>query len=238
VDRLLIALDVPTAAAALELADTLRGAVGGFKVGSQLFTSAGPDVVRELVRQGDRVFLDLKFHDIPNTVTGAVKAAAELGVWMMTVHASGGTAMVEAAGRAASSVPSGRTRPLVVAITVLTSLDEPMLSTIGVATTPLDQALRLARLAKSAGVDGVVASPLETAAIRQACGPDFLIVTPGIRGASAKANPDDQQRTMTPSGAIQAGSSYLVVGRPITAAPNPRDAANRIATEMSASQPS
>jgi orotidine-5'-phosphate decarboxylase len=238
VDRLLVALDVSSADAALALADSLRGAVGGFKIGSQLFTSAGPEVVRVLVGRGDRVFLDLKFHDIPNTVAGAVAAAADLGVWMLNVHASGGAAMLEAAKRAAAEASAGRAhRPLVIAVTVLTSLDAETLASVGVDGTPVDQVLRLARLAREAGLDGVVASPEETAAIREACGPDFVIVTPGIRGGSAAAKRDDQQRTMTPAGAIAAGSSYLVVGRPITADPSPRDAAARIVGELNRSKP-
>ena len=237
-DRLLVALDVPTAADAIALADTLRGAVGGFKIGSQLFTAAGPDIVRTLVGRGDRIFLDLKFHDIPNTVAGAVAEATKLGVWMLNVHASGGAAMLDAARVAAhGAVAPGKSRPLVIAVTVLTSLDQATLNSVGVAATPMDQVVRLARLVQDAGLDGVVASPRETAAIRAACGTSFAIVTPGIRGGSAertdaKSGSEDQQRTSTPAGAIAAGSSYLVIGRPITAATDPREAARRIAEEL------
>ncbi|MEZ5317767.1 MAG: orotidine-5'-phosphate decarboxylase [Vicinamibacterales bacterium] len=231
---ILVALDLADAAAALALADRLRGAVGGFKIGSQLFSSAGPEIVRTLASRGDRVFLDLKFHDIPNTVAGAVAAATGLGVWMLNVHASGGSAMLEAAREAADAAAgrTGRPRPLVIAVTVLTSLDAAALQATGIQRSPLDQVLHLARMTQAAGLDGVVASPQETAAIRQACGRDFVIVTPGIRGGAAASGPDDQRRTMTPAGAIEAGSSYLVVGRPITAADDPRAAAERILTDL------
>jgi orotidine-5'-phosphate decarboxylase len=233
---ILVALDVPTAREALAVADTLRGAVGGYKIGSQLFTAAGPDIVRTFVERGDPVFLDLKFHDIPNTVAGAVSSATELGVWMVNVHASGGAAMLAAARRAAdeTSARTGRKAPLVIAVTVLTSMDAATLAGIGVSSTPLDQVLRLAALAQQAGLDGVVASPQEIAAIRSACGADFAIVTPGIRGGSATSGPDDQHRTSTPAGAVSAGSSYLVIGRPITAASDPRAAALAILDEIQA----
>ncbi|HWB29148.1 MAG TPA: orotidine-5'-phosphate decarboxylase [Vicinamibacterales bacterium] len=230
---ILVALDVDSADTALALADRLRGAVGGYKVGHQLFTSAGPDVVRQLVARGDRVFLDLKYHDIPNTVSGAVAAATALGVWMVNVHASGGAPMMRAARRAADDAAAtlGRPAPLVIAVTVLTSLDAPTLHTLGIGDSPLDHVVRLARMTQDAGLDGVVASPQEIEAIRQACGREFAIVTPGIRGGSAASGPDDQQRTATPAGAMAAGASYLVVGRPITAAGDPRAAADAIARE-------
>jgi orotidine-5'-phosphate decarboxylase len=234
-DRLLVALDVPSGAEALALADRLRNVAGGFKVGSRLFTSEGPDFVRTLARGGDRIFLDLKFHDIPNTVATAVAAATSLGVWMVNVHASGGLKMMQAARDAAreTAASEGRTPPLVIAVTVLTSMNEAMLLETGVRGTVLDQVVRLAELAQKAGLDGVVASPQETAVIRKACGPDFDIVTPGIRGGRATtAGRDDQERTMAPAEAISAGASYLVVGRPIIAAPNARKAAEEIASEM------
>lgn len=226
----LVALDVPDAARALALADALRGAVGGVKIGKELFTAEGPSIVRALVERGDRVFLDLKFHDIPNTVAGAVRTAVATGAWMVNVHASGGAAMMRAAADAAGDAAArlGRARPLVIGVTVLTSLDEAALASVGITTGVMPQVLRLAALAQASGLDGVVASPLETAAIRRACGPDFAIVTPGVREA-AQAGTDDQARTMAPADAVAAGASYLVIGRPITAAPDPRAAADRIA---------
>jgi orotidine-5'-phosphate decarboxylase len=232
---ILVALDFDNAPRALALADTLRGVVGGYKVGSQLFTTAGPDVVRALVAKGDRVFLDLKFHDIPNTVAGSVAAAVGLGVWMVNVHASGGRSMLEAALRAARDAAAQHalvTPPLVIAVTVLTSVDAATLVSLGVSESPETQVVRLARMAQDAGLDGVVASPREVEAIRAACGPSFVIVTPGIRGGSAASGPDDQRRTATPAGALAAGSSHLVIGRPITGAPDPRHAAVAIGREL------
>jgi orotidine-5'-phosphate decarboxylase len=236
-DRVLVALDVATARDAFALADQLRGLVGGFKIGSQLFTSTGPGIVRTLVDRGDQVFLDLKFHDIPNTVAGAVTAATELGVWMVNVHAAGGAAMMAAARQAADRTAAARgvRRPLVVAVTVLTSLDAEMLRATGVASSPQDQVVRLAAMAREHGLDGVVASPNEVSGIRQSCGNDFVIVTPGIRPPE-RARGDDQRRTATPAGALAAGSSYLVIGRPITAAADPRAAAEAIAQDIAAAQ--
>ncbi len=233
-NRILVALDVDTAEAAYALANQLRGAVGGFKIGSRLFTSHGPSVVEQLVARGDRVFLDLKFHDIPNTVGGAVAAATRLGVWMVNVHASGGYAMMKAASDAADAEASrlSRRRPIVIAVTMLTSLSEETMSEIGLAGAMASQVGRLATLAQSAGLDGVVASAQEIALIRNRCGNAFEIVTPGIRGASDEKG--DQRRTMTAADALSAGASYLVVGRPIIAAPDPRAAAERLDAECRA----
>lgn len=230
---ILVALDVESAARAVELADALRGSVGGFKIGKQLFTAAGPAMVRELTGRGDRVFLDLKFHDIPNTVAGAVQSAVSTGAWMVNVHASGGSTMMKAAAEAARKTAEklGQPRPLVIAVTVLTSMDDQALKEVGVGRTMIDQVVELAKLTKASGLDGVVASPQEVTAIRAACGPDFQIVTPGIRPADQQGK-DDQARTLTPAEAIAAGSTYLVIGRPITGAPNPREAAERITATL------
>jgi orotidine-5'-phosphate decarboxylase len=238
-DRVLVALDVETRDEALRLADTLRGSVGGFKIGSRLFTAEGPSIVRALTERGDRIFLDLKFHDIPNTVATAVAAATGLGVWMVNVHASGGTAMMQAA-RAAAQETAAKHRvppPLVIAVTVLTSMSPAALRETGVVIDLLDQVLRLAEMTREAGLDGVVASPRETSAIRARCGNGFAIVTPGIRGGTASSTKDDQERTMTPAEAIAAGASYLVVGRPIIAAPDPKAAARTISESLKATSP-
>jgi orotidine-5'-phosphate decarboxylase len=226
VDRLIVALDVPSLPEAQRLVEALAGTVGMFKVGSQLFTAAGPDAVRWLVARGERVFLDLKFHDIPNTVASAVSSAVQLGVSLVDVHASGGRAMLEAGVRARGSA-SAR----LLAITILTSHDEDGLAELGLAG-PIPSAVqRLARLAMAAGIDGVVASALEAPLIRKACGAELLIVTPGIRPAGSERN--DQARAATPAAALEAGADYIVVGRPITAAPAPRAAAEAIVAEMS-----
>jgi len=230
----IVALDVDSGTRALELASLLRGTVGGVKVGSRLFTLEGPDLVKRLVDTGARVFLDLKFHDIPNTVAQAVESAVATGAWMVNVHASGGVPMMQAAAHAGREAAEkrGQPAPVLIAVTVLTSMDGATLASVGVSR-PLDtQVETLARMAKEAGMDGVVASPLETAAIRAACGAGFTIVTPGIRGASAGASKDDQHRTMTPREAMTAGASYLVVGRPIIGAADPRAAAEAIGAEL------
>ena len=230
-DQLLVALDVDTAAEARALADRLRGAVGGFKIGSRLFTSEGPPIVEELASRGDRVFLDLKFHDIPTTVAGAVTAATRLGVWMVNVHASGGGAMMRAARAAAHEEAARRSGPvpLVIAVTMLTSLDQQALAEIGLDQSMTAHVERLAALAEASGLDGVVASPQEIDVIRRRVGRRFAVVTPGIRGAGDQRG--DQSRTMSAAEALAAGASYLVVGRPIIAAADPRAAAERIAAE-------
>lgn len=231
---LLVALDVDSSARALDLVRTLRDLAGGFKIGSRLFTLEGPSLVRRITDAGGRVFLDLKFHDIPNTVAQAVESAVATGAWMVNVHASGGVPMMQAAARAGAeaAAKAGRPAPLLIAVTVLTSMDDATLRTVGIARPLLEQVVSLASLAQDAGLDGVVASPLETAAIRTACGPDFTIVTPGIRGASAGSAKNDQVRTMGPAEAVRAGASYLVVGRPIIAAPDPEAAARAIVAEL------
>lgn len=232
--QLLVALDVDTAADARALADELRGAVGGFKIGKQLFTSVGPSLVEELVARGDRVFLDLKYHDIPNTVAGAVAAATRHGVWMLNVHASGGSAMMRAAKAAAddAAAVAGRKPPLLIGVTMLTSLNQQALAEIGISHPVTEQVERLAALADASGLDGVVASAQEIDIIRRRCRPGFAIVTPGIRGAADAVG--DQSRTLSAADALAAGATYLVIGRPITNAASPRAAAEQIGAECRA----
>jgi len=224
-DRLIVALDRSSRDEILRLTDALHDTAGAFKVGLQAFISNGPSIVRELVGRGEKVFLDLKIHDIPNTAQHAIADIANLGVWMTTVHAAGGEAMLRA---------SARDDLIILGVTVLTSLDQKELERIGFAGTPLENALRLARLSKQSGLRGVVASPEETAAIREACGPDLIIVTPGVRPEGSGG--DDQRRTKTPAAAIAAGADYIVVGRPITEATEPRAAALRIIERLDASK--
>ena len=220
-DRLVIALDVSSRDEILRLVNELRGAVGVFKIGLQAFIANGPSIVRELVARGERVFLDLKIHDIPNTAKHAVAEAAALGAFMTTVHAAGGEAMLQACAHDSL---------LVLGVTILTSLDDAELHRIGFAGTAMDNAVRLARLAKSSGLRGAVASPQEIEPIRAACGNELVILTPGIRPSGSDAG--DQRRTMTPREAIAAGANYIVVGRPITNAADPRSAASRIIDEI------
>jgi orotidine-5'-phosphate decarboxylase len=214
------------------VARRIRGAAALFKVGSQLFTSEGPRAVEKLAGLGIEIFLDLKFHDIPNTVAGAVRAAADLpGVTLLTLHASGGTAMMRAAREA---LAGRKTRPALLGVTVLTSLDAAALRKIGMSGSVSSRAVALAKLAQDAGFEGVVSSAHEVRAIRRACGPKLLIVVPGVRPASEATN--DQARVATPAEAICAGASYIVVGRPITSAARPREAALAIAKEIESGQ--
>jgi orotidine-5'-phosphate decarboxylase len=225
--KIIVALDFPDAASALALVARLDPALCRLKVGKELFTVAGPDLVRTLVERGFDVFLDLKFHDIPNTVAAACRAAAGLGVWMMNVHASGGRRMMTAAREALAELPQ---RPLLIAVTVLTSMSAEDLVEVGVNAAPADQVLRLARLAEASGLDGVVCSAQEAALLSGELGAGFRLVTPGIRPAGADIG--DQRRVMTPAEALQAGATDLVIGRPITGAADPLDALKRIQTEI------
>jgi orotidine-5'-phosphate decarboxylase len=220
------------------LARQLTGVAGLFKVGSTLFTAEGPQAVKELAGLGAEIFLDLKFHDIPNTVAGAVASAAELpNVRLLTLHTTGGLAMMKAASEAAATK---KDRPLLFGVTILTSLDAAAIRQVGLQGTPNSRVVALAKLAQKAGLDGVVCSAKEVRAIRRACGPDLLILVPSVRPRGSAAN--DQARVATPGEAAQAGADYLVVGRPITASPNPRESAIAIAEEIAiasgASKPS
>jgi orotidine-5'-phosphate decarboxylase len=226
-DRLIVALDVANAAETQRLVGALGDSVSHFKIGLQLFTAEGPGLVRDLVSSGRRVFLDLKLHDIPNTVAAAVRSAAELRVDMLTVHAAGGSKMLRAAAEAAAASAHP---PLVLAVTVLTSMADEDVQEVGVSGRAMDQVLRLANLAKSASCGGVVASPQEVGQLRQALGAGFAIVTPGIRPAGADRG--DQARIATPAEAIRAGASHLVIGRPITGASDPKAAAEAILREI------
>jgi orotidine-5'-phosphate decarboxylase len=225
--RLIVALDVPDAAAAAHLVCQLENTCHWFKVGLELFAAAGPAVLKPLVERGHSVFLDLKFHDIPNTVAGAVRSAANLGVRMMTVHAAGGPAMLAAARAALDGVANP---PELLAVTVLTSMDQAQLNAIGVERTPVGQVERLARMGLEAGMRGFVCSPQEVARLRALTGPEGVLVIPGIRPSGSATG--DQKRIATPGDALRKGASYLVVGRPITLAPDPSEAAEAILREM------
>jgi orotidine-5'-phosphate decarboxylase len=237
---LIVALDFDSLTSALKFAKQVADLVGMFKIGSQLFTSAGPEAVREVSQLGPGIFLDLKYHDIPNTVAGAVLAVAAMpGVQLVNVHALGGTLMMRAAAQAVSAgVPMGADRTRLLAVTVLTSMDQKAIREVGIGGPPKARVLKLAKLAQKAGVDGVVASVQEAKAIRKACGRDFLIVTPGVRpkDKSFADKKDDQARTAAPREAIKAGADFIVVGRPIIAAADPRAAVQAIVEEIAAAK--
>lgn len=226
-EKIFLALDVPGAEEARRLIERIGDEAASYKVGLQLFCAAGPGFIRELADSGKNVFLDLKFHDIPNTVSGAVKAAAALGARMINLHCSGGTEML----RAARAAIAGDGTPALLGVTVLTSLDDESLKELGMAHTIEGQVLLLARLAKDAGLDGVVCSPKEIELLRNELGEEFLLVTPGIRPAWSEAG--DQKRVTTPAQALRAGASAIVVGRPVTAAPDPAEAMRRLLDECS-----
>ena len=225
--KIIVALDYPEAAPALELVARLDPSLCRLKVGKELFTAAGPSLLEQFMQRGFEVFLDLKFHDIPNTTAQACKAAASLGVWMVNVHALGGRKMMEAAREA---VAHAVRPPKLIAVTVLTSMAQEDLAELGVAATPAELVLRLATLARDSGMDGVVCSAQEAALLRKHCGSEFCLVTPGIRPAEASA--DDQSRIMTPRAALEAGASYLVIGRPITRAADPMLALQEISKQI------
>ena len=235
-ERLIIALDAGSLQDALRVASRIGDSVGMLKVGSELFTGCGPEAVKELVDSGAKVFLDLKFHDIPNTVERACARAARLGVSLLDVHALGGAEMMRAARRGAGSEAGGASRPHVVAVTVLTHLDPGMVSSeLGIRWTVEEAVERLALAARESGLDGVVCSGREAAAVRRACGPGFLIVCPGVR-PSWCGEDDEQRRRMTPAEALRAGADYLVVGRPVTRDPRPEEAVARLLEEMEDAQ--
>jgi orotidine-5'-phosphate decarboxylase len=224
-EKIIVALDVPTKTEALELVEKLRGQISFFKIGLQLYTGEGPEIVRSVSSTGSKVFLDLKLHDIPNTVARAVESVERLGVQMLTIHLSGGSEMIRAA------IAARANNTLLLGVTVLTSSTEETLREIGVQDKVDDQVLRLAKLGVDAGIDGIVTSPHEIKPIRREFGDKIKIIVPGIRPSGAEAN--DQKRTMTPRDALEAGADYLVVGRPITACRNPNEAVAQILEEMS-----
>ena len=229
--RVIVALDYPDRVTAMALVERLQPGLCRLKVGKELFTRAGPQLVEDLAVRGFEVFLDLKFHDIPNTVASACHAAADLGVWMLNVHALGGERMLLAAREGCAR--AGR-EPLLVAVTILTSMDAQDLAAIGLAGSPQENVLRLATLVHGCGLDGVVCSSRETAVLRERIGPGFLLVTPGIRPAGSQQ--DDQRRVMTPQQAISSGASYLVIGRPVTRADDPVSVLRTINSELAALQ--
>jgi orotidine-5'-phosphate decarboxylase len=229
--RIIVALDFPVAEPALELVAELDPSLCRLKVGKEMFTRLGPAFVERLAAKGFDIFLDLKFHDIPNTVAAACAAAADLGVWMVNLHASGGRRMMETARERLERLPE---RPLLVAVTILTSLGEADIAEVGFSGTPVENVLRLARLTDDCGLDGIVCSPREAPDVRPQVGRDFLLVTPGVRPRDASL--DDQQRVKTPLDALQGGADMLVIGRPITAAPDPLASLRRIQAEIAGFQ--